>query len=125
MNTIELERIRFGMQQAVSAELLDAQIEGKHDRLVDQFVYTLRGYLWGESQKGYEYSYPADWWQAFKKRWFPNWAKRKWPILYTVIKVDVNVVYPDLKISMPTEKYRVLIQGGVKYYNHDIVNGVA
>lgn len=22
---------------------------------------------------------PADWWQAFKARWFPLWALRRWP----------------------------------------------
>ena len=27
--------------------------------------------------------YPADWWQAFKERWFPKWLKRKHPVKYT------------------------------------------
>ncbi len=29
--------------------------------------------------------YPADWWQAFKERFFPAWAKRRWPVKTTVI----------------------------------------
>jgi hypothetical protein len=24
--------------------------------------------------------YPADWWQAFKERWFPKWLKYHYPI---------------------------------------------
>lgn len=24
--------------------------------------------------------WPADWWQAFKERWFPMWALRRWPV---------------------------------------------
>jgi hypothetical protein len=23
--------------------------------------------------------WPKTWWDAFKERWFPNWAKAKWP----------------------------------------------
>lgn len=33
---------------------------------------------------------PADWWQAFKERWFPDWALERWPVrnrtIYTVHK---------------------------------------
>ena len=25
-------------------------------------------------------SYPADWWQSFKLRWLPRWAKDRWPV---------------------------------------------
>lgn len=25
---------------------------------------------------------PADWWQAVKERWFPEWALRRWPVRY-------------------------------------------
>lgn len=25
-------------------------------------------------------SWPADWWQAVKARWFPQWALRRWPV---------------------------------------------
>lgn len=27
---------------------------------------------------------PADWWEHFKERWFPQWAKDKWPVLYGI-----------------------------------------
>jgi len=25
-------------------------------------------------------SCPADWWQHFKQRWFPDWAINRWPV---------------------------------------------
>ncbi len=31
-----------------------------------------------------ELRYPADWWQAFKDRWFPEWALKRWPIEWEV-----------------------------------------
>lgn len=30
-------------------------------------------------------SYPRDWWQAVKQRWFPFWILRRWPVEYTQI----------------------------------------
>ncbi len=27
-----------------------------------------------------ETQWPADWWQHFKQRWFPCWAKARWPV---------------------------------------------
>lgn len=27
---------------------------------------------------------PADWWEHFKERWFPDWAKQRWPVRYGI-----------------------------------------
>jgi len=32
--------------------------------------------------------WPTTWWQAFKERWFPKWAKCKWPVQYKRIDVE-------------------------------------
>ncbi len=37
-------------------------------------------------------AYPADWWQAFKARWFPRWALRLWPVIETQIQKSVRRV---------------------------------
>lgn len=44
-------------------------------------------------------SYPRDWWQAFKQRWFCKWMLRRWP----VETEDVWAVhkYPDLAVPSP------------------------
>ena len=38
-----------------------------------------------------EYRWPATWRDAFKERWFPEWAKRRWPVLYR--EVDLQELY--------------------------------
>ncbi|WP_230677522.1 hypothetical protein, partial [Streptococcus pneumoniae] len=43
-------------------------------------------------------TYPSDWWQAFKERWFPMWARKKWPVKYTEEKMQANAYHPDLAI---------------------------
>lgn len=35
--------------------------------------------------------WPADWWQAFKERWFPNWVLRRWPVRYETIDIDRTI----------------------------------
>jgi len=38
-----------------------------------------------------QYKWPATWRDAFKERWFPEWAKRRWPVLYR--EVDLRELY--------------------------------
>lgn len=40
--------------------------------------------------------YPADWWQHFKLRWFPKWAKKRWPVRFSVTEFVATHVYPQL-----------------------------
>lgn len=35
-----------------------------------------------------EYRWPATWWDAVKERWYPTWAKRRWPVRYEKVTVD-------------------------------------
>ena len=29
-----------------------------------------------------QFKFPRDWWEAFKERWFPEWARKRWPVVY-------------------------------------------
>lgn len=35
-----------------------------------------------------EYRWPATWRDAFKERWFPAWAKERWPVRYEKVALD-------------------------------------
>lgn len=41
--------------------------------------------------------YPADWWQALKERWFPEWLKRKTPVVWT----EVIAIHKFLELAIP------------------------
>src|SRR3989304_4837771 len=43
-----------------------------------------------------ESRYPASWWDAFKERWYPTWAKKRWPVEYTVRQWQISALYPTL-----------------------------
>jgi hypothetical protein len=73
-----------------------------------QIVMHLRTFLvQGNTEKhGGEQivEYPADWWQHFKQRWFPNWTVKRYPVKMTVVRVPQQItmhrVCPHIPISM-------------------------
>lgn len=42
-------------------------------------------------------TYPADWWQHFKQRWFPRWALNRWPVRLAEVTVHASELFPELK----------------------------
>lgn len=47
-------------------------------------------------------SYPATWWQAFKQRFFPRWARKRWPVQLTTVTrdpvtVEAEALFPELE----------------------------
>jgi len=42
--------------------------------------------------------FPATWWDAFKRHWFPAGWLLKWPVQYTEVTMEANAYYPDIAI---------------------------
>ena len=106
-HTVTLDKIKFGIQMMADPYLLDARAEILTDVLPSQMIIKLRGYLWGEDLPEKTISYPADWWQALKARWFPPWALKRWPVVRTVHHIKFSVYYPNFRVAMPKEKWRL------------------
>ena len=106
---VVLGRMKFAIETALSG--LDIETETNIsewiDFTADNIRIEVRGFVWEEQLERRETSYPADWWQAFKERWFPEWAQRRWPIKYTHYIVDIKALYPDLHPSIPDREYRI------------------
>lgn len=120
-----LYKLRIGLQQRLSEEILDPRVEFDENSLINDVVLHVRGYIWRD---GNDYNrtirYPADWWQAFKERWFPVWLLRLTPIRYTAHEINASVIYPSLKINVPPEyPYRYLIDVRDDEYTDDDLAG--
>jgi hypothetical protein len=61
-------------------------------------------------------SWPDGWWQAFKDRWFPRWAKARWPVR-RVIRVDL--------VECSPERYHLMVQKTVEAIGATLVPGDA
>lgn len=53
-----------------------------------------------------EVSYPATWWDAFKLRFFPPWALKRWPPQSTTVIVKARALLPEV---WPLERRHVVI----------------
>jgi hypothetical protein len=98
-DTIELESFRYAISKAISNKLaMEADIRFLQDYFVDQTVMTIVQTIYGKQILEYHDKYPLDWWQAFKERWYPTWAKEKWPVKYKYIDYDVRELLPTINI---------------------------
>jgi len=93
--------------------LLQMRIEQYTNVIQNELYYTLEYYLLGmekEEKKSNVVSFPKDWWQAFKIRFFPKWLLEIYPPLmhkdifnYTFHKTSVC---PHLNLP-PTDSMHV------------------
>jgi len=93
---LTMERIKWGLRRAFSNDVLacirEASIEVYAESEGELMVADVRGFVLGQKAKPIQY--PATWWEAVKERFLPEWAKRRWPVKYTVI--EPAMVFPYL-----------------------------
>ena len=53
----------------------------------------------GDGQNTVEVEYPADWWQHFKQRWFPESWKTRWPVQMSRRIFAAQAVFPAAKVK--------------------------
>lgn len=111
---ILLERQQFVAHQYISRELADwFAIPPKvdfslHDSFVfDHILLQIKQSIMGREMQSETVRYPADWWEAVKARWFPAWAKRRWPVHETVVELTALELYP--KIALPDQEHYIVV----------------
>jgi len=67
----------------------DAEIPALTIAKLAHQVFTRAIITWEVARRRlYEYRWPATWQDAFKERWFPAWAKKRWPVRYKKVALD-------------------------------------
>ena len=122
MNKIELENMTFAVMASISKALVDDFAQSAdvsytlHDWLTswadDTIVFQIKQRIFGKQILHEVISYPADWKEAFKERWYPEWAKNKWPVRYTTKTFDVRELVPSLDIPFHKALINVEVWGG-------------
>lgn len=106
---IILQRIKFGVVEVMDASLLEEIkiSDPLFDFVSNSIAIKLKGFVYGidigkkeSTYYGEEVKYPSNWWEAFRERFFPNFWKRKFPIIYNEIPTEVTV-YQDFKNICP------------------------
>ena len=99
--TVTLEAMEYALARLITKELVDDFAnEPKIDLaryMGGDIVVQVKQTIFGEQVLHETVKYPSDWKEAFKERWFPKWAKRKWPVRYERVEFDARFLYPSIK----------------------------
>ncbi|NIR18000.1 MAG: hypothetical protein GWN86_30505 [Desulfobacterales bacterium] len=103
-----LERLKIGARCIASGEIIaamqvnPASVKAFADIMSDNVILDFVHYFAAQSLGQIEEKYPADWWQAFRERFFPKWWLKRWPVKHKVVKIEAKAIYP--KIAMPKDR---------------------
>jgi hypothetical protein len=99
--TTTLEKLQIGLELKIAREMV-------HEK--DHYIgYRIRGYVWSQDAgRVVTFKYPADWWQAFKERWFSKWLLERYPVNYTHKEFRVKATYPDLVVQSHSPVMRLM-----------------
>lgn len=107
--TVTLEKVRVGIEVALSHTLLMDPSVDLDVLLNEAIVAKVRGFVLGRTLERQQVSFPSDWWQSFKARWFPRWAKRRWPVKFDTVMLEAKALYPEANIAVPKELGKVVV----------------
>lgn len=110
---IALEKVPVWCRRLVELDVLvDARASTSLDEVFEQMCVEIRGFVLAEEvgEVKHGIAYPKDWWQAFKARWFPQWALRRWPVKERRVEwvVDIKCAYPHFRPALPKEKMKLV-----------------
>jgi hypothetical protein len=113
MTEVNLDLIKIAAREMFSDVFAkEANVYIYHHALLRMHELYVSGEVYGQTGlTEYEIRYPADWWQAVKGRFAPDWFKRRYPIKYTEHHIRVDAVYPELskRLNLPKEPHRLIL----------------
>jgi hypothetical protein len=90
-----LEKFEYAMAKELTMPDPNIQMETYRDVLMDKFVVRIRAAIAGQRLESFQY--PADWWEAFKERWFPQRLLKRFPVQYE--RREVRAYYRDIVLK--------------------------
>ncbi len=82
-------------------------IDAQEEYVYENILLRVKQCVWGREMQRQECRWPSNWWQAFKERWFPAWALKRWPVQYMAYVLRARELYPD--VAMPHRSPVVVI----------------
>lgn len=69
---------------------------------LNEMIVGIKWTIMGKKYEPIEICYPADWWQAFRERWFRGrlgrWWLRKYPVQKTTHRIIVEDLFPKIPV---------------------------
>ncbi len=90
LDTVAVQRIRFHLEkicicQDICPSVFERFIDGAG--LHRMVIELMRHY---PKQQGPVVKVPRDWWQHIRERFWPKWAKKRWPVRYREYQAELH-----------------------------------
>lgn len=101
-----IESFHYLVERVVSEEMLSRlQIEmSQNYELENVVVRVTRKIATWRANETLVIQYPANWWQSFKQRFFPQWALKRWPVLLTTHTYRAVAYLPTIPVPNPRDR---------------------
>lgn len=103
INETQLEQIKMVIIAPIEKHLAQHFTEPSECALsqhvnfnADEYTFRIIQKIWGHFACSQEVRYPANWREAIKERFAPQWFKRRWPVVDTVIVVKAWELFPGV-----------------------------
>lgn len=97
MTRVEIPFSKIG----ASLKCTNIMFEQAPNHVTGELQLMLTAYVATEKQRPFVYTTDRDWWQMFKRRFFPKWLIARFPIIVEKHEVSVKTVYPFLSTNIP------------------------
>lgn len=97
--SIKLEKFKYYLTKKLYETLFESEVdlETVATFAADEILINIKYAIYGEKLNVEYISYPQDWWEGFKERWFPTWLLERYPVKYTVHTIKFMVQYPEFR----------------------------
>jgi|WetSurMetagenome_2_1015567.scaffolds.fasta_scaffold17057_3 hypothetical protein len=110
----QIEKMKLIIFKHITKEFIDSVIDISENEsfLTDDIIFRIRIAICAEKEsvKIEKITYPLNWKEAFKERWFPKHILKKFPVKYHTTIIDVKAIYPWFKQKLPNEECRLIAQ---------------
>lgn len=101
---VALHACYYAISRAVPEhELYGFEARSYFDNLSAKLILDLQRHVLTEKKESKTFEVPLTWWDGFKIAHFPKWLRKRYPAKVKRIECTLEILYPDLKVSLPEE----------------------
>lgn len=110
IRSVILEQVPLAMCSTLTKfGMATDDIEVQAEWLGESLAVRIKDYILAQTLEEHKARYPSDWWQAFRERWFPRWALRRWPVRHTTVELKAQALYPSLVLPKEPHVFKSML----------------
>lgn len=93
-----------------------AQLNSFYDEAARKMVAELSFKIATKKFEAKTVRFPADWWEAFKNRWFTPRMLKRWPVKFSEVTLEANAYHPSVAIPDHATFVEIMMRSKERFY---------